>query len=112
MNRMKIALATELAEGGTRKFKFTRNGRPAEGFLARFQGQLVAYENICRHLPVSLDFNKGNFFTGDGLHFVCQTHGATYEPLTGLCVLGPCQGQSLKALVIEVIADEIWLCAQ
>ena len=60
MDRTKIACQEEVMEGQTRKFKFARNGRPAEGFLARFQGRLVAYENVCRHLPVNLDFNKGS----------------------------------------------------
>jgi len=57
-------------------------------------------------LPVSLDCNKGVFFTAEGTHCVCQTHGATCMPLTGKCIFGPCQGQSLK---IEVTESEVWL---
>ncbi|MDB6064285.1 MAG: (2Fe-2S)-binding protein [Pedosphaera sp.] len=110
MSKIKIARADEVTEGNTRKFQFTRSGgKPAEGFLARFQGQLVAYENVCRHLPLSLDYDDGRFFSRDGQHFVCQTHNAIYEPLTGLCVRGPCEGQSLKPLKIEVVNGEVWL---
>jgi nitrite reductase/ring-hydroxylating ferredoxin subunit len=106
---MKIARAQEVAEGGTLKFPFTRDGRSAEGFLARFQGKLVAYENRCRHHPVHLDFDTGRFFTPAGGHFICQTHNAFYEPLTGLCVRGPCEGESLKRLDIQVIDGDVWL---
>ena len=110
MTKIKIARAADVAEGKTVKFSFQRgNARPTDGFLARFQGKLVAYENRCRHLPVSLDFHDGRFFSTDGQHFVCQNHNATYEPLTGLCVMGPCEGQSLKALKFEVVDGDVWL---
>jgi len=109
VGKIKIARADDVAEGGTLKFPFTLGGKPAEGFLARFQGQLVAYENKCRHLPLRLDFDSGRFFTPEGGHFICQTHNAIYEPLTGLCVRGPCEGESLKPLKIEVIEGDVWL---
>jgi nitrite reductase/ring-hydroxylating ferredoxin subunit len=110
VDRIKIARADEVAEGKAVKFSFQRDGgRLTEGFLARYQGQLVAYENRCRHLPVSLDFYSGNFFSPDGQSFICQNHNAIYEPLTGLCVRGPCEGQSLKALEIEVVDGDVWL---
>jgi nitrite reductase/ring-hydroxylating ferredoxin subunit len=109
VSRVKIGRAADLKESGTLKFQFTHNGRPADGFLARFQGNLVAYENRCRHLPLKLDYDDGRFFTRDGHHFICQTHNAIYEPLTGLCIQGPCEGESLKPLKIEVVKGEIWL---
>jgi nitrite reductase/ring-hydroxylating ferredoxin subunit len=107
--KTKIAREDELREGQTLKFPFTRAGKPSEGFLARFHGKLVAYENQCRHLPLRLDFDTGKFFTGEGEHFICQTHNAIYDPLTGLCVRGPCEGQSLKPLKIEVTNGDVWL---
>ena len=110
MAKIKIARAADVAEGETVKFSFPlRDGKLIEGFLARFHGTLVAYENRCRHLPLSLDFHDGHFFSPDGQHFICQNHNAIYEPLTGLCVRGPCEGQSLKAFKIEEAGGEVWL---
>jgi nitrite reductase/ring-hydroxylating ferredoxin subunit len=109
VSRQKIARVSELPEGESLKFEFTRNGKLVEGFVARYQNALVAYENRCRHLPLSLDYGDGQFFSRDGKHLVCQNHNALYEPLTGLCVRGPCEGESLKPLKIEIIQDEIWL---
>lgn len=93
-----------------RAFKFTyrQEGISREGFVALFNGEVVAYENVCRHLPISLDYGDAHFFNPAQTHFICQTHGATYEPLTGKCIAGPCVGASLKPLKIEVINDEIW----
>ena len=102
MIRQPIAKLTDLKQGQAVRFTFTVEGISREGFVVRFQGRVVAYENVCRHLPVALDFGDGNFFTTDGRHFICSQHGALYEPLTGLCVRGPCEGASLKPLRIEV----------
>lgn len=68
----------------------------------------MAYENVCRHIPITLDYGDGRFFNSERSHFVCQTHGATYEPLTGKCIAGPCVGASLKPLKVEVIGGEVW----
>ncbi|MBA4149719.1 MAG: Rieske 2Fe-2S domain-containing protein [Verrucomicrobia bacterium] len=112
MNQLRIADAGQLAEGETLKFEFKRAGRLVEGFLACFAGQHVAYENICRHIAISLDYGDGRFFAKDGQHFICQSHGAVYEPLTGVCVRGPCAGDQLKSLRISVENDGVWLLIQ
>jgi nitrite reductase/ring-hydroxylating ferredoxin subunit len=110
VNKIKIARADEVKEGRTVKFSFPRaDGKPIDCFLARYRGKLVAYENRCRHLPLTLDFHSGHLFSLDGEHFICQNHNAIYEPLTGLCVRGPCEGQSLNTLKIEVIGEDVWL---
>ena len=95
---------------GRRSFRFTfeEEGIQREGFLAWVGESVVAYENVCRHLPLSLDYGDGEFFTSDQTHFICQTHGAIYEPGSGLCVAGPCQGASLKRLQIEISEGAVW----
>ena len=109
MDKIKITRVDDIAEGQAIKFPLVLNGRNSEGFLTRYQGRLVAYENRCRHLPLKLDFGTGKFFTEDSEHFICQTHNAIYEPLTGLCVQGPCVGDSLKPLQIEIVGGDVWL---
>ena len=104
-----LGRASELAEGATFKFSFKRAGKILSGFVARHGGKIVAYENVCRHLPLPLDDAGGKFSTKDGSHFLCQNHGALFDPLTGLCTRGPCEGQSLTPLEIEVVADDIRL---
>lgn len=108
MRMVKIADLAELPEGASRKFLFTRDGVEFEGFVACFQGKIVAYENTCRHVPISLDYGDDKFFTADGQNFVCQTHGALYEPLTGRCIGGPCAGLSLKPIAIVVERGGVW----
>lgn len=109
MLRKQLTAAAAVPEGQAVKFQFVRNGKSVHGFLARYQGQLFAYENRCRHLPLSLDYGDGRFFSRDGTHFICQTHGALYDPVSGLCIRGPCQGEKLKPLPIEVEDGFVWL---
>ncbi len=112
MLRRRLTSLADLPPGATRKFDYRdADGIAREGFVANVHGTVVAYENTCRHIPLPLDYADNRFFTNDGKFFICQTHGATYEPLTGLCVRGPCQGASLKSLAVEVADDAVWLVA-
>lgn len=79
-----------------------RKGRPIEAVLLRDErGRIVAYRNLCRHLPVPLDGGTGELLTDDGLHLVCGTHGATYRSSDGYCIEGPCEGMSLQPLRVR-----------
>jgi nitrite reductase/ring-hydroxylating ferredoxin subunit len=104
-----LATIEELRAKRTIKFTYREEGISREGFLAFIEGEIVCYENVCRHLPLPLDYGDGQFFMADKKHFVCQTHGAMYDPQSGLCVAGPCAGASLKKIRFEVRGDEIWI---
>jgi nitrite reductase/ring-hydroxylating ferredoxin subunit len=104
----RLTTLSELKAKGSLKFFYRQEGIPREGFVAYFAGQVVAYENVCRHVPITLDYGDGRFFNPQETHFVCQTHGAIYEPLTGKCISGPCTGAALKPLPVEVRDDAIW----
>ena len=61
-----------------------------------------AWLNICPHAGRRLDWAPGEFLrTKDGL-LVCAVHGATFELSEGLCVGGPCRGNHLRAVAVEV----------
>ena len=103
-----ITTLTALRAKKAIKFRYRQEGIAREGFVAIFGEQVVAYENVCWHVPITLDYGDARFFNAEGSHFVCQTHGATYEPLTGKCIAGPCVGASLKRLEVEVKSEEVW----
>jgi nitrite reductase/ring-hydroxylating ferredoxin subunit len=109
MESRPVAILDQLEKTRTLKFHFQKEGIDREGFLVWFDGQVRAYENVCRHIPITLDFGDGQFLSRDGKMVICQTHGATYDPLTGYCVWGPCAGASLKPLKIELRGRDIFL---
>jgi nitrite reductase/ring-hydroxylating ferredoxin subunit len=39
----------------------------------------------------------------------CATHGALFEPQTGLCIQGPCRGESLWQLSCSIADNSIHL---
>ncbi len=82
------------------RFAVEHDGAAATAFVIRYRGKPHAYLNRCAHIPVELDWLEGEFFDKSGLYLICSTHGATYEPATGYCVMGPCKGQRLVALEI------------
>jgi nitrite reductase/ring-hydroxylating ferredoxin subunit len=104
-----LATVQELETAGTIRFKYRDEGIEREGFLVYFKNQVAAYENVCRHIPLSLDNGDGQFFSQHGTHLLCHTHGATYDPLSGICIEGPCVGASLKRISVKVEDDAIML---
>jgi nitrite reductase/ring-hydroxylating ferredoxin subunit len=106
-----ICSATALADGTSLKFKVLEEDRTVEAFLVRFEGRYYAYKNRCAHMALGLDMDDNDFFTIDYRALICKTHGAVYYPDTGLCLSGPCYGQSLEALALELRGDEVVLAA-
>ncbi len=88
-----LGAAAQLCEGGTAAGFEWRPGVAA--FVVRYQGQPRGWVNRCPHQGTPLDWEPGLVFDEEGRHLVCATHGALFEPDTGLCVAGPCRGARL-----------------
>jgi nitrite reductase/ring-hydroxylating ferredoxin subunit len=99
--------ADALGPGQTAKFQLQRHGRTVPGFVVNFEGRRYAYINRCPHAGTPLDWWPNEFFTEDGRHLICATHGAVFEPRTGLCIEGPCPGARLEALAVQEDGDGI-----
>jgi nitrite reductase/ring-hydroxylating ferredoxin subunit len=105
-----ICRADELADGGAGiRFEVDRRGERLAAFAIRYQGEARAYLNRCAHRGVELDWEPGVFFDNEGCRLICSTHGALYDPLTGVCVAGPCRGARLEALPIVESAGQVSL---
>ncbi len=108
-----ICAGDALAECG-RGVRFTVDyqGAPCAAFAIRYGGKVYAYLNSCAHVQVELDWLEGEFFDHSKLYLICATHGATYEPDSGYCVLGPCRGKRLVALPVAERGGEVLLVAE
>lgn len=73
-----------------------------EGFLVQKNGRVFAYENDCPHTGSLFDWVEDQFLTREKDHIMCATHGALFRIETGECLAGPCQGEWLRALAVEV----------
>src|SRR5436190_22774178 len=103
--RIEVCSAEALGENQTRKFSM--DGGTREGFVIRHRGELHAYRNECRHIPMTMDWVENRFLSRDGCWIQCATHGARYEIATGLCVAGPPAGKTLHRLPVSVEDGDI-----
>jgi nitrite reductase/ring-hydroxylating ferredoxin subunit len=105
-----ICASSALVDGGRGvRFALVRHGASRSAFAIRYDGRARAYLNSCAHIPVELDWLEGEFFDRSGLYLICATHGATYDPANGHCIMGPCKGQRLIALTVEERDGRVYL---
>lgn len=103
----RLCRADEVPEGGGRGFCFGSGVDLCAVFVVRRDGTLYGYINSCPHQGTPLDFLPDRFFSSDGRHLLCRTHGAMFRVEDGFCVSGPCAGKSLKRLAFRVEGGEI-----
>ncbi|MBI3326033.1 MAG: Rieske 2Fe-2S domain-containing protein [Nitrospinae bacterium] len=102
-----VAWADEISHGNSRKFILRCGSKSIDGFVVNFKGHFYAYVNRCCHIPMALDWYENEFFTKDKRFILCPTHGAAYEPNTGLCIDGPCPGEYLETIPVAVKHGQI-----
>lgn len=110
--RVTVARVGEVELGQTKKFLLPVGTNEVECFVVNYGGELFAYVNRCRHVPMTMDWVENQFLTEDGRYILCATHGAAYEPETGECIFGPPCGKVLHRVPLRiegdlVIADEM-----
>ena len=97
-----ICPSAALADSGKGiRFEVEYFGSPAPAFVVRYGGAVQGYLNRCAHVAMELDWQEGVFFDSTGHDLLCSTHGAAYDPKTGRCLGGPCNGSPLVKLKVE-----------
>jgi nitrite reductase/ring-hydroxylating ferredoxin subunit len=108
-NEVYICGSDALVDGGTGvRFPVLAFGDEASGFVVRHGGKVYGYLNRCAHVPIELDWFKGEFFESSKLYLMCSTHGAIYVPETGVCAGGPCRGGKLRPIVVQESGDGVY----
>ncbi len=102
-----VARVGDLAPGKVKKFWLICQKYRLDAFLINDRGNFHAYVNRCRHMPTPLDFVRDEFVSDDGRFLRCYTHGALYEFGTGECVDGPCKGEFLYRLPVQVDREQV-----
>jgi len=100
---------SELDETGSRGFAVGEGDWPLRGFIVRTANGIAAYVNTCPHAGHPLNFRPHKFLTPDRNLILCASHGALFARDNGLCIAGPCPGQSLRAVPIEVLGNYVLL---
>lgn len=105
---MLCALA-ELDATGSRGFTVGEGDWPLRGFVVQTTAGVAAYVNTCPHAGHPLNFRQDRFLTPDRGLILCASHGALFTRDGGLCIAGPCPGQTLRPVPVEVVGKHVLL---
>jgi len=98
-----------IEDGGFAEIEAVVKG-DAESLILHRDGQQVrAWLNVCPHAGRRLDWAPGKFLKSREGHLVCAAHGASFELIRGNCVAGPCRGDALRAVAVEVHDGQVVL---
>ncbi|MGE0094053.1 MAG: Rieske (2Fe-2S) protein [Alphaproteobacteria bacterium] len=97
-----ICRLDEIPDGGGRGFTVETARGARDIFIIRRGDAVFAYENSCPHVGTPLDWVPDQFLAADRSHIVCATHGAQFRIEDGLCFSGPCHGEALHPVKLEI----------
>jgi len=100
---------SELELTGSKGFAVGEGDWPLRGFLVKTSKGVAAYVNCCPHAGHPLNFKADRFLTPDRNLILCASHGALFTRDEGRCIAGPCPGQSLTPVPIEILGDYVLL---
>ena len=98
-----------IADGAFAEVEAVVDGDAESLVLYRDGAQVRAFLNICPHAGRRLDWAPGQFLKSKDGHLACAAHGASFELDRGACVAGPCRGDALRAVPVQVRDGEVWL---
>lgn len=108
LTRVLCSLA-ELEATGSKGFAVGEGDWPLRGFIVKSTKGVAAYINTCPHAGHPLNFKPDRFLTSDRSLILCASHGAVFTRDEGLCIAGPCPGQSLTPVPIELVGEYVLL---
>jgi nitrite reductase/ring-hydroxylating ferredoxin subunit len=107
-----LCAVAELEETGSRSFAVGEGDWPLRGFLVKTAMGVAAYVNYCPHAGHPLNLRPHKFLTPDRNLILCCSHGALFARDNGLCIAGPCAGQSLTPIPVEIVGNYVMLGAE
>jgi len=98
-----------IADGGFAEVEAGIDGDHESLVLYRDGDSVRGWLNICPHAGRRLDWAPGQFLKSKGGDLVCAAHGASFSLNDGECVAGPCKGDRLRAVALQVRDGQVFL---
>jgi nitrite reductase/ring-hydroxylating ferredoxin subunit len=75
-------------------------------------GGINAYVNQCPHHWLPMNRSDGKFLKWSEHQLMCSHHSAVFDlALSGICIMGPCQGSNLIAVPVVIVNDQVVITA-
>ncbi len=78
------------------------NGNNYNVLIIHKDGKFYGYYNSCPHIGIPLEWAPDEFLDREQRLILCANHGAEFLIESGECIAGPCAGQSLTAVPLQV----------
>ena len=104
---VKLGSLDLIADGKARNFVLQLRAGRFHGFVVRVDDRVHGYVDRCPHAGLPLAQELDTYLTPSGDHIACSWHGALFRIDDGLCVGGPCAGQSLNSWPVVVRDDQL-----
>jgi len=104
---VKLCALDGVGDGKARNFVLQMRAGRFHGFVVRKGADVTGFVDRCPHAGLPLAQQLDDYLTPDGSHIACSWHGALFRPEDGLCVGGPCAGQSLTRWPVAV--EQGWI---
>ena len=109
---MPLITLDSIEDGGFAEVEASLDGDAESLILHRSGASIRAWLNVCPHAGRRLDWAPGKFLKSKEGHLICAAHGASFELQRGDCIAGPCRGDSLRAVAVEVRDGQVVLSEQ
>lgn len=98
-----------IADGAFAEAEVCLDGDYESAVLYRQGDSVRGWLNICPHAGRRLDWAPGQFLKSREGHLVCAAHGASFSLEDGECVAGPCKGDALRTVALQVRDGQVYL---
>jgi nitrite reductase/ring-hydroxylating ferredoxin subunit len=102
-----LCSTSDIPDPGSKAFQLEHNNEALDIFVVHKDGEFHAFINSCPHTGVNLEWQEDRFLDAEQSFIQCASHGALFEIATGHCIHGPCAGDQLKPINIEIIDNTI-----
>jgi len=92
----------DIEDGEAKGFLLGEGLEQRDIFVVRDGERIFGYVNSCPHVGTPLDWTPDEFMSEDGGHIMCHTHGALFQIADGTCIAGPCTGDRLTPVALQV----------
>ena len=103
----RLCALSELADPGSKGFRFRAESRLFAGFVVRKGAVVLGYVDSCPHAGWPLGVFDERYLTRTGEHILCAGHGGLFT-LDGAGATTPCIGLRLTPWPVEVRAGEVF----
>jgi nitrite reductase/ring-hydroxylating ferredoxin subunit len=104
----RLCALTDVTNGGAHEAVATIDGASESLIVLRRDETVRVFFNVCPHAGRRLDWAPGRFLIDQGF-LICAAHGACFSMADGMCISGPCRGQGLSEVGVEVREGEVFV---